>query len=77
MSNIRNTDVRRLGAAKSKHKEIKTGNLLWSNISKRRVHTKINQKVVESVYNWILHHLQIVKYTISNDCIYVSIDGNS
>ena len=45
------TDVHGLCAAKEKCKKIKTGNVLCSNITKRRVHTKINQKVRESLYN--------------------------
>ena len=38
------TDVCRLGAPKAKHKEIRAGNTLCSNIVKLRGHTKINQK---------------------------------
>ena len=71
------TAVRRLGAAKAKCKAIKTGNVLWSNITKRRGHKKINQEVREDLYHWIIHHPQVVKSLIANDCIYVSIDGNS
>ena len=35
--------VFRFGAAKANLKAINIGNVLWSNISKRRGHTKINQ----------------------------------
>ena len=35
------------------------------------------QKVIESIYHCILYHTQVVKSTTNNDCIYVSIDGNS
>ena len=38
------TSFHSLGAAKAKCKSIITGNVLWSNIANRRVHTKINQK---------------------------------
>ena len=72
-----NTAVSRLCTAKEKYKVIRTGDVLWTNISKHRGHTKINQKVREAVYNWILHHPQIVQFTISNYCLCVYIDGNS
>ena len=29
------------------------------------------------LYNWILHHPQVVKYKIDNDCLKVSIDSHS
>ena len=38
---------------------------------------KINKKIIESLYHWILHYPQVVQYPIENDCLYVSIDGNS
>ena len=72
-----NTAIFRLGAAKEKHRFIRTGNVLWSNISKCSGHKKINQKVVEALYNWILHHPQVMQSTIVNYCLYVSIDANS
>ena len=71
------TNIRRFGAAKENRKATKTGNMLWSKISKRLGHTRINRKVIEALYHWILHHLEVVQYPIENDCLYVSIDGNS
>ena len=71
------TAVCRLGTSKEKHKATKTGNVLWSNIEKRHGHTKTNQKYRESLYNWNLHHLQVVQYAIKNYRLYVSINGNS
>ena len=71
------TAVRRLCAAKENFKANRTDNTLWSNISKRNVHTKINQNFKEALYNWILHHPQVVKSTIANNFLYVSFDGNS
>ena len=46
-------------------------------MAKRHGNTRINQKVKESLYNCILHHPQVVQYTIKNDCIYAYIDINS
>ena len=50
--------------------------MLWSSIPKRKVHTKINQQVKKSLYNWILQHLQVLQSPISKDCLKVSIDGH-
>ena len=71
------TDVCRLCTNKAKRKATKTGNVLWSNIVKHHVHTKMNEKVIESVYRWILHNPKFVQYPIANDCIFVSIGGKS
>ena len=71
------TAIRSLGAAKEKHKTIKTGNVLWSNIENLRGHTKINQKVIETLYHWILHHPQVVQSPIEKNYPYASIDGKA
>ena len=44
---------------------------------KSTVVIKMNQNFIESLYNWILHHTQVVKSPIINYCLFVSIDGNS
>ena len=71
------TAVRRLGSAKENCKATKKGNALWSNIAKRRGHTKIRNVFREALYHWILHHLQVMKSTFANDCLYVYFNGNS
>ena len=71
------TDVRRIGKAKTKHKATKADNVLWSNIAKPRGHKKINQKVREYLYRWVIHHPQVVQSSIANDCLYVFIDINN
>ena len=38
------TSVCRLSASKEKRKYIRIGNVLWSNIAKRHIQTKINKK---------------------------------
>ena len=50
------TSFHRVGAAKSNHKEIIVISMLWSSITKRRGHTKINERVKKYFYNWILQH---------------------
>ena len=71
------TDVRRLCAAKSKCRAIIVGSMLWSSITKRRGHIKINECVKRYPYNWILQHLQVVQSPISNYCLKLSIDGQA
>ena len=71
------TSVRRLGAAKSKRKEIISGSMLWLIITNRKGHTKINEQVEKYIYNWILQYSQAVKYPISNYFLKVYIDGHS
>ena len=45
-------------------------------IPKRLGHTKINKRINKALYNYILQHPQVVQYTITNDCLKVSIGGN-
>ena len=61
----------------AKRKAIQTGNILWLKMLKLRIHTNVNQKSREALYNWILNHSHVVQYPISNYCLYVSIDGNT
>ena len=51
--------------------------MLWSSIPNSIEHIKINERLRKSLYNWILQNLQVVKYTIANDCHKISIDGPS
>ena len=51
--------------------------MLWSSITKSKVHTKINEIFKKSLYNWILQHPQVVQSPITNDCLKFSIDGHS
>ena len=69
------TGVGRLGKARANLKAIITSNVLWSNISKRSGHAKMNRNVRKALYNWIIHHTQVVQYTTANYCIYLSTDG--
>ena len=71
------TSVRRLGAGKSKHKEIISGSMLWSSIPNRKGHTKINEQVNKYIYSCILNNHQVVQSPIANDFLKVSIYGHS
>ena len=71
------TAVRRVGADKSKRKEIISCSMLWSSITKRIGHTKINERVNKYIYNWNLQHPQVVQSPMANYWLKVSIDGHS
>ena len=51
--------------------------MLCSIIPKRKLHTKINEQIKKSLYNWIPQHSQVVQSPISNDCLKVSLDDHS
>ena len=51
--------------------------MLWSSITKSKVHTKINEIFKKSLYNWILQHPQVVQFPIANDFPKISIGGHS
>ena len=67
----------RVGADKSKRKEIRADSMLCSSTPKRKIHTKINEQVQKSLYNWILQHPQVVQSPTANYFFKVSIDGHS
>ena len=41
----------------------------------RKGDSKINEQIKKSLYNWIMHHPQVVQSPISNNCLKVKIDG--
>ena len=51
--------------------------MLWSSITNRKGHTKINEQFKKYLYNWILQYPQVVQSPIANDCLKVTIDGPS
>ena len=71
------TAYRQFGAAKSKRKAIKFGNTPWSLKQKRKWHSNIDEKIKKYLYNWIMHHPQVVQSPLVNDCLKVKIDGHS
>ena len=72
---VKKNAYRRFGAAKSKHKAIKFGNTPWELKQKQKGHSKISEEIKKYLYNWIMHHPQVVQSPISNDSLKVKIDG--
>ena len=48
---------------------MKVGNILWTNKTKRKGHSKINEQIKRNMYAWITRHNQVVQPKISNDCL--------
>ena len=71
------TATPRVGYSKSKHKAIKYGTTLWVLKPKQKLNSKINYQIKKYLYNWIMHHPQVVPSPIFNDCLKVNIDGHS
>ena len=44
---------------------------------KRKGHSKIYEQINKSLYNWIMHHTQVVQSTIVNNFLKVKIDGHT
>ena len=44
---------------------------------KRKGNSKIYEQIKKSLYNWIMHHPQVVQSPIINDFLKVNIDGNT
>ena len=55
------TAYRQVGAAKSKRKAIKFGNTSWSLKQNQEGNSKIDEQIKKSLYNWIIHHPQVVQ----------------
>ena len=66
-----------VGATKYKCKAIKFGNIPWALKQKRKGNSKIYEPIKKSLYNWIIHHPQVVQSPIVNDCLKVRIDGHT
>ena len=71
------TATRRVGAAKSKRKAIKYGNTPWALKQKQKRDSNIYEQIHKSLYNWIMHHPQVVQSLIVNDRLKVKIDGHT
>ena len=65
-----------MGAAKTKHKAIQTWGTLWYIINNRK-EKNLSVNVRNTLYNWILHHPQVVQYPVANDRLKVYIGGHS
>ena len=45
--------------------------------TKRKGNSNINEQIKMSLYNWIMHHTQVVQPPIVNDCMNVEIYGHT
>ena len=71
------TTYRQVGAAKSKRKAIEFRNTPWALKQKRKGNSKIDEQIKKCLYNWIMHHPQVVQSPIVNICLRVKIDGHT
>ena len=69
--------TRRVGAAKSKRKANKFVNISWALKQKRKGNSKIDEQIKKYLYNWTVHHPQVVQSPIANYCLKVKIDGHT
>ena len=53
---------------------MKVGNSMWTNKTKRKGYSKINENIKRNLYAWITHHPQVVQSPISNYCLEVMLD---
>ena len=65
------TAYRRVRASKSKRKSVKFGNTPRTLKQKQKQNSKIDEDIKKSLYNWIMHHTQVVQSPIVNDCLTV------
>ena len=61
----------RIVAAKSKRRAMNVGNIQWTNKTKRKGHSRINDQIKRNMYARITRHPKVVQSPISNDCLKV------
>ena len=71
------TEKRCVGDAKSKRRAIKFGNSLWTNKTKRKGHSKINDQIKLNIYAWLTRNTQVVQSPTSNGCLKVMFDDQT
>ena len=64
-------------AAKSKRRAVKVVTSQWTNKTKRKGNSNINEQIKRNLYTWITRHTQVVQSPISNDCLKVMLDEQS
>ena len=50
------------------------GTIHWTNKTKRKGYSKINEHIKRNLYAWITRHPQFFQSSISNDCLKVMLD---
>ena len=68
------TAHRQVGADKSKRNSIKDLNTPWALKQKLKGHSKIIEEINKSLYNYIIHHPQVVQSPIVNNSLKVETD---
>ena len=68
---LKKTAYHQVGAANYKRKAITFVNTPLELKQKQKVHSKISEQIKNPLYNWIMHHPQVVQSPISNDCLKV------
>ena len=70
-----------VGAAKSKRRSMKVGNSMWTNKTKRKYHSKINNNIKRNIYTWITRHYQVFNHQflmiVSKLCLMIRHNLNS
>ena len=71
------TSKRRFVAAKPRRKSMKVGYSLWTNKTKLKGHSKINEQIKRNLYAWITRHTQVVQSPLYNDFLKVMLDDQT
>ena len=71
------TAKHRFVAEKSRRKDMKVGNSLWTNKIKRKGHSKINEQIKHSLYAWITRLHQFFLSPISNGYLKFLLDDQT
>ena len=71
------TVKRRFVSAKSICKAMKVVNILWTNKTRIKGHSKINGQIKRNLYAWITRHPQVFQSPISNYCLKVVFDDQT
>ena len=72
--NVKNkTSKRHFVDAESKHRAMKVGNSLWTNKTKLKCCSKINEQIKCNLYVWITRHPQVVQSLISYHCLNITL----
>ena len=56
---------------------LKVGSNLWTKKTKRKGHSKINDRIKRNLYTWITRHPKVIQSPISNDCLIVMFDDQT
>ena len=69
------TAYRQVGDAKSKGGDIKYENTPWALKQNQKGNSQIHEQIKKPLYNWIIHHPQVVQSPIVNVFLKMKMDG--